>query len=89
MHVNVIKNAVLLISLHPFLNASNVSSNLRVRKNPSTSATVLGYVLNNQTVNITGKEGNWYKINFKGSVGYISSDYVKITKNKPNSNCDR
>ena len=67
---------------------TNVSSNLRVRKNPSTSATVLGYVLNNQKVNITGKEGNWYKINFKGSVGYISSDYVKITdgSNAGNSN---
>ncbi|MBQ5696186.1 MAG: SH3 domain-containing protein [Clostridium sp.] len=67
---------------------TNVSSNLRVRKSPSTSATVLGYVLNNQTVNITGKEGNWYKINFKGSVGYISSDYVKITdgSNAGNSN---
>ncbi|MDU5261804.1 MAG: C40 family peptidase [Clostridium celatum] len=58
---------------------TNVSSNLRVRKQPSSTAVVLGYLLNNESVNITGKEGNWYKINFKGSVGYVSSDYVKIS----------
>lgn len=57
----------------------NVSSNLRVRQSPSSSALVLGYVLNNQKVDIIGKEGNWYKINFKGSVGYISADYVRIS----------
>lgn len=58
---------------------TNVSSNLRVRKQPSSSAVVLGYLLNNENVNITGKEGNWYKINFKGSVGYVSADYIKIS----------
>lgn len=57
----------------------NVSSNLRVRQNPSSSALVLGYVLNNQTIDIIGKEGSWYKIDFKGSVGYVSADYVKIS----------
>lgn len=44
----------------------NVSSNLRVRKEASSNSLVLGYLLNNQTVTITGKEGNWYKINFNG-----------------------
>ena len=53
-------------------------SNLRVRKGPSTNVAVLGYLLNNSTVDITGKEGNWYKINFKGSVGYVSEDYISI-----------
>ena len=64
---------------------TNVSSNLRVRKQPSSSAVVLGYLLNNEKVNITGKEGNWYKINFKGSVGYVSSDYIKISTGNNNS----
>ena len=58
---------------------TNVSSNLRVRQQPSSSSLVLGYVLNNEKVNITGKEGNWYKINFKGSTGYVSVDYVRIS----------
>ena len=64
---------------------TNVSSNLRVRKQPSSSAVVLGYLLNNENVNITGKEGSWYKINFKGSVGYVSVDYIKIS-GESNSN---
>ena len=64
---------------------TNVSSNLRVRKQPSSNSLVLGYLLNNQTVTITGKEGNWYKINFKGSVGYVSADYVKISTGSNNS----
>lgn len=64
---------------------TNVSSNLRVRKQPSSDAVVLGYLLNNDKVNITGKEGNWYKINFKGSVGYVSADYVKISTSGDNS----
>ena len=64
---------------------TNVSSNLRVRKQPSSSAVVLGYLLNNENVNITGKEGNWYKINFKGSVGYVSADYIKISTGSDNT----
>ena len=64
---------------------TNVTSNLRVRKQASSSAVVLGYLLNNETVNITGKEGNWYKINFKGSVGYVSADYIKISTGSDNS----
>ena len=64
---------------------TNVSSNLRVRKQPSSSAVVLGYLLNNENVNITGKEGDWYKINFKGSVGYVSADYIKISTGSDNT----
>ena len=67
---------------------TNVSSNLRVRKQPSSSAVVLGYLLNNENVNITGKEGSWYKINFKGSVGYVSADYIKISGESDNNNVD-
>lgn len=63
----------------------NVSSNLRVRKEASSSSLVLGYLLNNQTVTITGKEGNWYKIKFNGSTGYVSADYVKITTGTTNN----
>ncbi|MDD6796373.1 MAG: C40 family peptidase, partial [Clostridiaceae bacterium] len=55
----------------------NVSSNLRVRSGASSSATVLGYLTNGQVVTITGKSGNWYKIDFNGKDGYVSSDYIR------------
>ena len=59
---------------------TNVSSNLRVRSGASSNSSVLGYLLNNEKVDITGKEGNWYKIKFKGSVGYVSADYIKTIR---------
>ena len=65
-----------VISQGTVINAEG--SNLRVRKGPSTNVAVLGYLLNNSTVDIIGKEGNWYKINFKNSVGYVSADYIQI-----------
>ena len=56
----------------------NITSNLRVRTAPKSTATVLGYLLNGQTVQITGQIDNWYKINYNNSTGYVSVDYIKI-----------
>ena len=53
-------------------------SNLRVRQAPSTDSLVLGYLYNNESVDIIGKEGNWYKISFRDSIGYVSADYIKL-----------
>lgn len=54
-----------------------VSTNLRIRKSPSTNSEVLGYLTNGEIFNIEGKEGSWYKISAKGKSGYIHGDYVK------------
>lgn len=64
----------------------NVSTNLRVRQTPSTSGLVLGYVLNNQSVEILAKENNWYKIKFNGSSGYVSADYVRLSTESNDGN---
>lgn len=53
-------------------------SNLRVRKEASTDSFVIGYLLNNTIVEIQESIGNWYKIEFKGSVGYVSADYISL-----------
>lgn len=65
----------------------NVTSNLRVRKSPDTSATILGYLLNGEEVSITGESGQWYEISFKGSKGYASKEYIqKVTSNSGQNN---
>ena len=65
----------------------NVTSNLRVRSSASTSSSTLGYLLNGEEVTIIGETGNWYKINFNGSVGYVSKEYIqKTTGSNSNSN---
>ncbi|HAT4365179.1 TPA: SH3 domain-containing protein [Clostridium perfringens] len=63
----------------------NVSTNLRIRKSPSTSSDVVGYLTNGEVFNIDGKEGSWYKINANGKVGYIHGDYVKEVSGNSNS----
>lgn len=63
----------------------NVSTNLRIRKNPNTSSDVIGYLTNGEIFNIDGKEGSWYKINANGKVGYIHGDYVKEVSGNSNS----
>ena len=55
----------------------NVSSNLRIRSNPSTSSSIVGYLSAGNRFDITGKSGSWYKINYNGKIGYVHSDYVR------------
>ena len=53
-------------------------SNLRVRQSASSSAMVLGYLVNNEAVEIVGEEGSWYKINYKNSTGYVLQITYKL-----------
>lgn len=63
----------------------NITSNLRVRSSTSTNSSVLGYLLNGQVVDVTGKSGEWIKINYNGQTGYVSSDYIKFVSGNSNS----
>lgn len=51
---------------------------LRVRVSPVSGA-VLGQLTNGTSVTIIGETNGWYMINYKGTTGYISGDYVKIS----------
>lgn len=55
----------------------NVTSNLRIRENPSTNGQILGYINNNATFDIIKKEGSWYYISYNNVKGYVHGDYVK------------
>lgn len=56
----------------------NVSSSLNVRSGAGTSFGVIGSLKSGQSVQIVGIVGNWYKIKFNSTYGYVSSDYIKI-----------
>lgn len=79
-----------------------VHTALNVRQDPSLNSIILGKVENNTNVDILGEAGNFYKIQYKGSNGFISKQYVKdinkgsigesskentITKNKTSIDC--
>ena len=51
---------------------------LNLRTAPNTNATVLLSIPQNTSLNITAKNGSWYKVSYAGQTGYVHSDYVKI-----------
>ncbi|MDK0745472.1 SH3 domain-containing protein [Clostridium perfringens] len=64
----------------------NVSSSLNVRSSASTSSKVIGSLSGNTKVTIVGEEGAFYKIEYKGSHGYVAKEYVKDVTESNNSN---
>ena len=60
-----------------------VDSSLRVRKEPNTTSTVLGYLNASQKVEIVAETGSWYKIVFNDTTGYVSSSYIEIISYNP------
>ena len=61
------------------IGSGNVTSTtLNVRSGPSTSDNVIGTLKINSTVEILGKSNSWYKIDYNGKQGYVSSSYLKL-----------
>lgn len=53
------------------------SGYLNIRNGPSTNAPVIGMVPNGATVNITEQVGDWYRIMYNGTDGYVSRQFVR------------
>ena len=64
----------------------NVSSSLNVRERASISSKVIGSLSGNTKITIVGEEGAFYKIEYKGSHGYVAKEYVKDVTESNNSN---
>lgn len=58
-----------------FVNASN----LRLRRDPSTSSSVLATANNRECVVVTGKAGQWYKVIYNLVEGYMHESYLKVS----------
>jgi hypothetical protein len=54
----------------------------KVRKGPGTDYEVLGMVTAGVKMNKLGTEGDWTKVEFQGSTGYIKSSLLKTVKKK-------
>jgi cell wall-associated NlpC family hydrolase len=53
---------------------------LRVRQTSSLSSTIEGHLSKNTKIEILGKEGQFYKIAYKGKTGYVHSSYINVVK---------
>jgi len=59
------------------------AESLSVRTGPSTSFDIIGELSDGDKVNIVGKSGNWYKIEYNDIYGYISASYIKLDEVEP------
>jgi zinc D-Ala-D-Ala carboxypeptidase len=57
------------------------TDNLNVRTGPSTKYTILGVIPKGERIDVKSATGTgWYQILYKEKKGYVSSQYIKITK---------
>lgn len=63
---------------------SVAASSLRLRAKPSTSSATLDYAYMGDYVNILGKSGSWYLVEFNLTRGYMHQDYL-TTHNRRNA----
>ena len=61
------------------------TANLNLRKTASTKGTILVTIPKGKTVSYLSKSGSWYKVRYGTKTGYVSSQYIKITKKTTSS----
>lgn len=54
-------------------------SDVRVRSGASTSSSILGTEDSGETMDVTGVSGEWYKVSYNGSDGYVYSRYMTLS----------
>ena len=57
---------------------SVISATLNVRSGASTSDNIIGTLNAGETIEILGKNNDWYKVDYNGKEGYVSSSYLKL-----------
>jgi peptidoglycan hydrolase-like protein with peptidoglycan-binding domain len=59
---------------------TRVSKSVNLRKSPSQDAKVLKLVPMGYEVAVQGKDGEWTKVVFEGTAGYVKSEYLEVIK---------
>lgn len=52
--------------------------NLNLRSAPSVTASVIGRIPDNSTVNILSSSGAWYQVEYMGVIGYVLKDFITL-----------
>ena len=62
----------------------NISgSRLNLRQKASTSSKILARLSGGTKVTVLGESGNWYHVDYNGTLGYLSREYVRVTEETP------
>lgn len=70
--------AILFTGMSLAVDGTINASALIVRSETSTESERLGKVYNGETIDVTGKVGEWYIINYNGETAYVFSEYVDM-----------
>ena len=83
----VITFAIILNSIS-FANTGTLKDTdfLNVRESPSTSSNIVTVLPANASFEITGEDGDWYKIKYQDYTGYVSKQYVSVNEIVANTN---
>lgn len=54
------------------------SGYLNIRSAPSTSSSIIGMIPNGSVVQILNSVGDWYYINYNGTIGYVAGQYIAL-----------
>lgn len=60
------------------LTAYSNTETLRVRKGASLESGVLGLLANGEAVEAIAQEGDWVRVSYEGTTGYVSAEYVNV-----------
>ena len=58
----------------------NVSSYLHLRDGAGMDANIIGHLLNGDTMEIIGQDGDWYQVVVPEQTGYVHSSYVEVAE---------
>ena len=63
-----------------------VTDTLNIRKEPSSTGTVIGKLTKGTSINIYSKKNNWLEIKYSGQQAWVSADYVQMgTQSQPSN----
>lgn len=62
------------------------STTVRLREEPNTTSDTLMLIGEDAEVEVLGEENGWYRVEYDGVTGYISSDYVSVEGESSSSN---
>ena len=76
LFLTVVTAALLAVTAFAAESGSVNVNALRLRSEPSTDSPTIAYLNTGAKVDILEDQGEWYKVEYKGSVGYLFAEYV-------------
>ena len=76
---------MLILSIKAFAVTGVITEiTVNLREQPSTDSKRIMYVTQDDVVEVLEKNGEWYKIKAKGTIGYVFGEYVKVDEKNSN-----